>query len=148
MINQFGIHLKVRNFDNSYQFYRRFGFKPVFAYGNISFLSKLEKQIPRVTEIYNGVTFQIGNALFEIADGHMAVKKKVFKKSINNSKISAMIQVSSLKSVINVCNKYNYPIAIPPIAYPWGTQELVIKDPDGFVLVFIEKIKKNQTGKL
>jgi len=143
MINQFGIHVKVKNFESSYQFYRRLGFKPVFAYGKVSFLSKLEKQIPRVNEIYNGVTFQIGNALFEIADGHMAVKKKVFKKNIDNSKISAMIQVSSLKSIMNVCNKYNYPIAVQPKIYPWGTQELVIKDPDGFVLVFIEKIKKH-----
>lgn len=141
MIRQFGIHLKVKDMTVSYEFYKSFHLKEVFAYGTEDFLRTIKKETPRVAEKYNGVTFDIGNALFEIADGHIAVKKEVFQKNVQSSKISAMLHVKSIREIVQVCRKRGYPIVVLPKTYPWGTKEVVVKDPDGFVLVFIEKLK-------
>lgn len=138
-ITKFGIHLKASNLTKSYNFYKNLGFQECFAYGNKKFLNKLSKKIPTAPEKYNGVVFEIGNSLFEVADGHLAVKPHVFKEKIDSSKVSAMLHVDSLSTIINACKKHNIKIAVPPRKFPWGTKELVIKDPDGFVLVFIEK---------
>jgi len=139
LINKFGVHIKVSNFKASYNFYKGLGFKEIFAYGHKRFLSKLPKTIPTASEKYKGVVFKIGNSLFEIADGHLAVKPEVFKKRVQTSKISAMLHVDSLSPIITKCKKHKIQIAVPPRKFPWGTKELVLKDPDGFVLVFIEK---------
>jgi len=141
LINKFGIHIKVSDLDASYDFYRKLGFKETFAYGNKHFLSKLDKSIPTAPEKYRGVVFEIGNSLFEIADGHLAVKPEVFKQKIKCSKVSAMLHVNSLSEVLQRCKKHKIDVAVPPRKFPWGTREIVIKDPDGFVLVFIEKLK-------
>ena len=73
----------------------------------------------------------------EIADGHRAVKAATFKEHINSSKISLMIKVDSLETIVNLCRKNKIDIAVSPRHYYWGTLEMVIKDPDGAVLVFI-----------
>lgn len=78
--------------------------------------------------------------LLEIAEAHLAVKQEVFQENINSSKISAMLHVDSLQAVIEICKQNDYDIAKPMREFPWNTKELVIKDPDGFVLVFIEKL--------
>lgn len=140
MITQFGIHIKVKNMDKSLKFYLNFGLKPVFAYGQAPFLKKLGN-IPTAPEKYRGVIFGIGEALFEIAENHIAVKKKVFKEIIRSSKISAMLYVPSVTKVVAICKKNAYEIVVEPRVFPWGTKEVVVRDPDGFILVFIEKIK-------
>lgn len=143
MTIKFGIHNKVKNIDKSLKFYKNFGFEEVFAYGDKQFFSNLDKNIPKVPEKYRGVVFEIGGALLEIADGHIAVKAEVFKETIKSSKLSAMVHVDSVDEVLKISKKNNYKIAAEPKIFPWGTREVVIKDPDGFVLVFIEKLKKN-----
>lgn len=140
MIHQFGIHLKVRDINRSFSFYKLFGFKEIFGLGNKTFLSELDPKIPKVKENYNGVIFEIGNALFEIADGHVAVRPEVFKEKIPSSKISTMIYVDSVADVVKICKENKIKVLVPIKEYYWGTREVVIKDPDGFVLVFIEKI--------
>lgn len=142
MIHQFGVHLKVRDIGRSFLFYKRFGFDESFGYGEPAFLKTLAASIPKVSEKYNGVVFQIGNALFEIADGHAAVKPEIFQQEVESSKLSAMIYVHSVKKIEVICRKNRVEIASAIKEYPWGTREIVIQDPDGFVLVFIEKIKK------
>ncbi|MBN2101048.1 VOC family protein [Candidatus Dojkabacteria bacterium] len=135
----FGIHIKCQDFDGSYAFYRNFGFKEVFAYGPEEFLRGLDGSIPTAKENYRGVSFQVGDAILEIADGHVAVKPEVFKEVVTSSKISAMVDVESLDVVEKVCRNNNYKIVAPRKEYPWGMTELVVKDPDGFVLVFRQK---------
>ncbi len=142
MIHQFGIHLKVRDINRSLSFYKLFGFNEIFGLGSEEFLGKLHPSIPKVAENYNGVVFEIGNALFEIADGHVAVKKEVFQEVVPNSKLSAMIYVDSVEHIDKVCRKNKIHISVPIRKYHWGTKEVVIKDPDGFVLVFIERLEK------
>lgn len=127
MIKQIGTHIKVNNFEKSLNFYTTLGFSKVFEYGPNK----------DVKEAYNGVVFESGGCKLEIADGHRAVKPEVFKQKIENSKISLMIQVDDLEDIIYRCGKNNIQIAVGTRHYYWGTLELVIKDPDGTVLVFI-----------
>jgi uncharacterized glyoxalase superfamily protein PhnB len=70
----------------------------------------------------------------------MAVKPGVFREHISSSKVSAMIYVSSVDTLVKRTQENGIGIAVPVREFPWGTREVVIKDPDGFVLVFIEKI--------
>lgn len=121
------MHIKVADFEKSKLFYTQLGFKKVFEYGPGT----------SIPEDYSGIVFEHGGCKLELADGHRAVKKEVFTEKLRSSKISLMIQVNSLKKVIDICRKYSITIAVPPRHYYWGTLELVIKDPDGTVLVFI-----------
>lgn len=138
-INSFGIHIKCSDLPRSIRFYSVFALKPVFAYGSKKHLAQF-RDISAAPEKYNGVVFKIGESVIELADGHMAVKKEIFKYQIPNSKVSAMVSVDSLDEVLSIAKENNIPIAVSPRIFPWGTKEIVIKDPDGFVLVFIEKL--------
>ena len=144
IITRFGIHLKVKDIYKSYSFYSKFNLKPIFCYGDERWLDTIKKTNPEVgsaPEKYNGVTFEISDALFEIADGHVAVKKEVFKNDIDSSKVSAMLDVQSVDGVVEICNENDFNIVVEPKSFPWGTKEVVVKDPDGFILVFREFIK-------
>jgi catechol 2,3-dioxygenase-like lactoylglutathione lyase family enzyme len=144
-ITKFGIHIKVKDINKSYNFYKSFGLKAIFTYGNTKWIGKIKKDFPNTPnapEKYEGVTFDIGTAVLEIANGHICVKPEVFKLDITSSKISAMVDADSIDEIVKICKKNNYKIAVGPKEFYWGTREVVIKDPDGFVLVFREPIKK------
>lgn len=141
MINRFGIHIKVKDIEKSLNFYTTFGLNPIFAYGRENWIKKLTERYPTLAhanEKYEGITFEIGNSLLEIANGHIAVKPEVFKEDIQSSKVSAMIDTDSVDNILEICKKNNFEIAKDITEYPWGTREVVVKDPDGFILVFRE----------
>lgn len=127
MINSIGIHIKVKDFKKSKAFYEALGFEKVFEYGPDK----------TVKEKYSGIVFEHNNGKLEIADGHIAVKQRTFEETVQSSKLSLMISVESINDIINRCNKAGIPLAVYPRHYYWGTLEVVIKDPDGVVLVFI-----------
>ncbi len=142
-MNKFGIHIKVKDIQKSYAFYKAFNLRPLFAYGNTKWQEQIKKDFPNtptVDEKYEGVTLDINGALLEIANGHVAVKQEVFNQNIASSKVSAMIDINSIEEVVNTCEKNNFQIVVDPIDYPWGTREIVVKDPDGFILVFRQTI--------
>ena len=144
-ITKFGIHIKVKDINKSYDFYKSFGLKPIFTYGSKKWIGKIQKcfpNTPNAPEKYEGVTFDIGTAVLEIANGHICVKPEVFNINITSPKISAMIDTDSIDEVVRICNENKYKISVEPKEFYWGTREVVIKDPDGFVLVFREPIKK------
>ena len=134
IIKKIGTHLKVSDFQKSRAFYEALGFQPIFEYG-----PGLELTETTAPEEYHGVTFatEDGTALFEVADGHVAVKPEVFQERISSSKVSLMVHVESLEEIIERAGKAGIPLAKEPVNYHWGTTEAVIRDPDGFVLVFI-----------
>lgn len=141
-IKSFGIHLKVKDINKSFAFYSTFNLKPIFTYGRQYWLDMILKKYPTLAhadEKYEGITFEINNALFEIANGHVAVKDSVFQEDITSSKVSAMLDVDSVDEIVQICKKNNYEIAVEPKNFPWGTREVVVRDPDGFILVFREK---------
>lgn len=143
--SKFGVHIKCKDVYKSRDFYLKFGFKPIFAYGKQEWLDSLKaisSEMGTAPEKYEGVTFEVGASLFEIANGHSAVKPEVFQSDMTNSKVSAMIHVDSVENVVKICEENGFKISVPIKEYPWGTKEVVIKDPDGFVLVFIELSKK------
>lgn len=135
---QFGIHIKVKDFDRSFEFYTKFGFKPGFAYGPKEFTKQFS--CPVALEKYRGVSFGIGDAIFELGEDHIAVKREVFNQEITSSKVSAMVDVDSVAKIREICEKNDFEIAKAEVDYPWGTRELVVRDPDGFILVFRERI--------
>lgn len=138
MINGIGVHIKVSNFEKSQAFYEALGFQKVFEYGPNK----------KVKEKYNGVTYEHGDAKFEIADGHIAVHAATFQEKVQSSKISLMIPVDSIQAVINRCKIHKIPLAVSPRHYYWGTLEVVVKDPDGVVLVFIAPYSKTEAQKV
>lgn len=140
-IKKLGVHIKVKNIKVSYPFYKSFGLIGVFVYGDKDWLNEVKEDFNNIgtaDEKYNGITFELGNSLLEIANGHVAVKKETFMERISSSKVSAMIDVDSVDEVVELCKKNKYEIAVGIKEYPWGTKEVVIRDPDGFILVFRE----------
>lgn len=138
MINGIGTHIKVKDFQKSLNFYKSLGFEKVFEYGP-------DKE---VKEDYNGTVFEHGGCKLEIADGHRAVKPQVFSETINSSKISLMINVDSVFEIVEKCTQNNIPLAVEPRHYYWGTIEVVVKDPDGVVLVFVAPYSEQEANKV
>lgn len=130
-----GVHLKVRDIQDSRKFYEKLGFKPVFGYGSEEYRATLPEGCPSVPEKFQGVSYRIAEgAEFELADGHVAVKPEVFEEQISSSKVSAIIRV---KSIVPVIEAYKEKIVFSVRKYYWGSIEVALRDPDGFVLVFI-----------
>lgn len=123
----FGVHIKVKNFKKSHDFYKALGFKKTFEYGPTL----------AVKEQYQGAVFAWRNATIEIADGHRAVKPEIFQETILSSKVSLMIHVESISQFLKRCKKNDIKLSVGPRHFYWGTIEVVVKDPDGLVLVFI-----------
>jgi catechol 2,3-dioxygenase-like lactoylglutathione lyase family enzyme len=141
----FGIHLKVADISRSRAFYEgALGLAPVFGYGNEGFRKTLPPSIPSVVqdglpgapERYCGVTYEPSpHAPLEIADGHIAVPDRaVFLEGVESPKISAMLRIHSLVPLIR--DKRVFPKSSLK-SYYWGTIEMVLRDPDGFVIVLI-----------
>lgn len=135
-ITGFGTHIKVADIEKSRKFYESLGFKAVFAYGNDAFRASLPEGLPSAPEKYRGMTFNIGESgVLEIAEDHVAVKdKSVSKEVIKSPKVSAMVKV---QSVVPLFTNPLVSIKFPVRHYYWGTVEVALRDPDGFVLLFI-----------
>jgi catechol 2,3-dioxygenase-like lactoylglutathione lyase family enzyme len=130
-----GVHIKVKDIKASRAFYESLGFKPVFGYGDDEFRATLPKGCPSAPERYHGVTYRLtDNAELEIADGHIAVAQAVFSETIKTPKISGMIRVKSVVPILDVALKS---VKFPVRKYYWGSVEVALRDPDGFVLIFI-----------
>ncbi len=138
MIKGIGTHIKVSDFQASAKFYESLGFQKVFEYGP-------DKE---VKEEYNGRVYEAGSCKLEIAEGHRAVKPEVFKQKVESSKISLMVQVDSVSEIIEKCSQNGIPLAVGPRHYYWGTLEVVVKDPDGVVLVFISTYSEEEAKKV
>ena len=137
-IESLGIHIKVKSIEESRKFYETIGFQPVFAYGDEGFLATIPSGVGTAPERYRGISYAVSNGgTLEIAEGHIAVKDKgVFKEVIKTPKVSAMVKVSSLVPLLESgALKPTFPVR----RYYWGTIEVVVRDPDGWVLVFIAK---------
>lgn len=130
-----GVHLKVKDIKKSRDFYEGLGFVPVFGYGDDDFRATLPEGCGSAPERYHGVTYQLSDSSqLEIADGHIAVKPEVFQESIGSPKVSAMVK---MKSIMPIAEKLKSLTNYPVKKYYWGTIEVAVKDPDGFVLIFI-----------
>ena len=130
-----GIHVKVSDIHASRDFYEELGFTPVFGYGDEEFRASLPEGTASAPERYRGVTYRLNdNAEFEIADGHVAVRPEVFAEEVLSPKISGMIRV---RSVVPIVEKLRGKIKFPVRKYYWGSIEVAVRDPDGFVLIFI-----------
>ena len=149
MIKGIGTHIKVADFEASRKFYEALGFEKSFEMGpKIPFKKDATGNLISVPEDYQAIDFVYGGCKLEIADGHRAVKPEVFKEKVTSSKISLMIPVDSLEDIIDRCKNNGIELAVGPRHYYWGTLELVVKDPDGVVLVFIQPYDEETAKKL
>ncbi len=130
-----GVHVKVKDIKKSRAFYEGLGFTPIFGYGSEEYRKTLPDGCPSAPEKYQGVTYKLADgAELEIADGHIAAKPEVFGQQITSGKISAMVRVKSIVPVLEQCKDV---IKFPVRKYYWGSIEVALRDPDGFVLIFI-----------
>ena len=83
-----------------------------------------------------------------IETGSQRVADEIYHKDINLSKVSAMVNVDSISELIETAKKADIELAVGPRHYYWGTIEVVIKDPDGFVLVFIGPYSKEEAKRV
>ena len=122
--------LSVSNFDKSLEFYTKIlGFKIEYKRmeSKFAFLSLEGSQImiEQVNELWNTSKF-----------------KYPFGRGIN-----FQIEVKSIKSILNSLKKNKYPVFIKP-KENWyrqnnkliGNREFLIKDPDGYLLRFVEDL--------
>lgn len=135
-VTAFGVHIKVKDLDASREFYEDYlGLEPIFAYGNDAFRGTFEG-VDTAPDSYRGVSYGLpGGTRIEIAEGHVAVKDRApFEETIVSPKISAMITVASLAALLE-----RTPLRPknPARHYYWGTIEMVLRDPDGWVIVLI-----------
>jgi catechol 2,3-dioxygenase-like lactoylglutathione lyase family enzyme len=136
-ITGFGIHLKVIDIAASRKFYEGYlGLKSVFAYGSEEFRASITEGVATAPEKYQGVTYELpGGVNLEIADGHIAVADPaVFTEPFSSPKASAMIKVASL---IPFLADKTYHTTFPVRKYYWNTIELVLRDPDGLIIILI-----------
>jgi catechol 2,3-dioxygenase-like lactoylglutathione lyase family enzyme len=133
-----GINLKVKDFKKSQAFYDAFGFKKLFEFG-----PDLEERSK-----FRGMFYEVGNTLFEISEGHMAVKPEVFAAQIQNSKVSLMVYVESLIPILDICEARGVDIYVKPRQFPWGQIGVIVKDPDGFIVAFLADVSDEEQEKV
>ena len=130
-----GVHISTKDMAASRKFYETIGFTPVFGYGPEEYLKTLPVGCPTAPEKFRGISYKLADGGdLEITDGHPAIKPEVFKETVNSGKISAMIRV---ESVVPLIEEYKDRIKFPVRHYYWNSIEVALRDPDGFVLVFI-----------
>lgn len=114
-----GVNLKVADLARSRVFYEALGFQELGAFAG-------------------GVVYGIGGvALLELNDRHPAVAPAVFQERITTAKTSLMVKVPSLLPILAAAERKRIPLAVPPRRFPWQTIEVVVRDPDGLIVVFI-----------
>jgi catechol 2,3-dioxygenase-like lactoylglutathione lyase family enzyme len=154
--NGVGIHIKCAGLAASRTFYEDvLDLVPVFGYGSPAFRGTLPKTISSVTgdglpgapERYCGVVYEPApQSPIEVAEGHIAVtNKETFSERILSPKISAMMRVASLLPLVR--DKAIRP-RFPVRHYYWGTLELALRDPDGFVIVVIAPYSEKEFAEL
>lgn len=143
-ITGLGINVKVRDIQASRRFYESLGFVPVFAYGDEQFLATLPAGTPSAPSkkpkgihysLYGDADRKYVVAELELVADHIVLKNNTsFSEVITSPKLSAMIHVQTLLPIIT---NENVDITFPIRKYYWGSIEVALRDPDGFVLVFI-----------
>lgn len=129
-ITALGVHLKVADLARSQAFYETFGFR-------------------RLGTFPDGVIYGIGGvALLELNARHPAVQPEVFQSRLTTAKTSLMVNVRSLMPVLTAAKRAHIPLAVPPRRFPWKTIEVVVRDPDGFVVVFIAPHTEDELQKV
>lgn len=140
MIKSIGTVIKTKDFAKSRKFYETLGFEVTFEIGP-------DKEIKSGTDqvvIFGSDT----GGKFELTDAHPAIKPEVFNEDIKSSKISMMFEVDSLADIVARAESVGVEPAVPVRHYYYGSLEIVYKDPDGVVLVFIEPYTRESADKL
>lgn len=139
MIKSIGTVIKTRDFARSRAFYLALGFQVMFEIGPDKEIKSKDSVV-----IFGSET----GGKFELTDAHPAIKPSVFQEIVPSSKISMMFEVDSLADILARARTMGLEPAVPVRHYYYGTLEVVFKDPDGVVLVFIEPYTEESAKKL
>ncbi len=140
MIKSMGTVIKTKDYQKSRTFYEALGFKVIFEIGPDKEIKSGNDQVV----IYGSET----GGKFELTNAHPAIKPGVFQETITSSKISMMFEVDSLADIIGRAKSIGVEPAVEVRHYYYGTLEVVFKDPDGMVIVFIEPYTAESAEKL
>lgn len=140
MIKSIGTVVKAKDFAKSRAFYETLGFRVIFELGPDK---EIKSGSDRVV-IFGSET----GGKFELTDAHPAIKPTVFQELIPSSKISMMFDVDSLAEIIKAAKSIGVGPSVEVRHYYYGTLEVVFKDPDGMVVVFIEPYTPESAAKL
>ncbi len=140
MIMSMGTVVKTKDFTKSRAFYEALGFVITFEIGPDKEIKSGQDRVV----IFGSET----GGQFELTDAHPAIKPGVFQEDISSSKISMMFKVDSLADIIARARAIGVEPAVPVRHYYYGTLEVVFKDPDGMVIVFIEPYTEESAKKL
>lgn len=116
------ILLYVKDLKASLDFYKRIGF-------NIEHEDKKS-----VLVSLQGFTFQ----LFDMAKVEFKLKDNNISKGEG---VFVYIRINNVDSKYNELIRNNIKTSGEPIDWPWGNREFVVKDPDGYKLVFYNKLE-------
>lgn len=139
MIKSMGTVVKTKDFAKSREFYVGLGFRIDFEIGP-------DKEI-RSGDDRVVIFGSESGGKFELTDAHPAIKPSTFAETVASSKISMMFEVESLGDIMERAKRMGYEPAVEARHYYYGTLEVVYKDPDGMVIVFIEPYTKEAAEK-
>jgi catechol 2,3-dioxygenase-like lactoylglutathione lyase family enzyme len=137
-LSKLGVNLKVRDFARSKAFYDAFGFRLLFEFG-----PGLPGNSP-----FRGLFYEVGNALLEVSEGHLAVRPEVFATPVQTSKVSLMIYVPSLVPILDIIEQRQVEVSVKPRQFPWGQMGVIVKDPDGLVLAFLSDASPDEVQRV
>lgn len=139
MIKSIGTCIKAKDFSRSRAFYEALGFPVTFEVGP-------DKEIKSESNlvIFGSET----GGKFELIDAHPAIKPAVFKENIPSSKISMVFEVDSLADIIERAHTMDVAPVVGVRHYHYGSLEVVFRDPDGTVIVFVEPYTEESAKKL
>lgn len=139
MIKSIGTCIKAKDFAKSRKFYEALGFQVIFEVGPDKEIRGKDSLV-----IFGSET----GGKFELIDAHPAIKPAVFQESVPSSKISMVFEVDSLSDIIARARTIGVESAVGVRHYYYGSLEVVFKDPDGTVIVFVEPYTEESARKL
>lgn len=114
----------ANDLDKTFEFYQKLGFKP-----------KNEKGM---------VKFRVNWFEVTLIDKKIAEIKKYAEAELKGLGMFVYIKVADVDNFYDFAVKKGIKPSSSPKDWPWGNREFVIKDPNGYALVFFNKSKKKK----
>jgi uncharacterized glyoxalase superfamily protein PhnB len=112
----------VNNLDETLNFYKQLGFD--------------------IQKSDDGVRIKLGDFTMAFIDEHKTPIQNESGLKPKGVGIYTYIEVEDVDKYFDLIKKNGVSPRTEPKAWPWGKREFVIKDPDGYKLVFYSPVKK------
>jgi catechol 2,3-dioxygenase-like lactoylglutathione lyase family enzyme len=102
------------------------------------FYKKLGFQVERTQD---AAKVRLGNFEMSFIDKNLAIIQKEAHAEPKGLGMFIYIEVDDLDSYFDLLKKKGVGTLSEPKDWPWGNREFVVKDPDGYKLIFFKKLK-------